>query len=79
MSNLNKWIVRGCFVIWLAILFIYLKEPPFNFFGPQYVFGIHTNRIEFSHRYWTSQKRTNILGINFNLAIILPQYAIFIN
>ncbi|KRL21170.1 DUF1361 domain-containing protein [Lentilactobacillus kisonensis] len=31
MSNLNKWIVRGCFVIWLAILFIYLKEPPFNF------------------------------------------------
>lgn len=31
MSKRNKWIVRACFLFWLAILYTYLKEPPFNF------------------------------------------------
>lgn len=31
MSQLNKWIVRACFIVWITILYTYLKEPPFNF------------------------------------------------
>ncbi|EEI18459.1 DUF1361 domain-containing protein [Lentilactobacillus hilgardii] len=31
LSNLNKWVVRTCFIVWITLLYLYLKTPPFNF------------------------------------------------
>lgn len=31
VSRTNKWIVRACFLVWITILYSYLKQPPFNF------------------------------------------------
>lgn len=31
MSQLNKWVVRTTFIVWMALLYWYLKTPPFNF------------------------------------------------
>ncbi len=31
MRQLNKWIVRGCFIVWMILISVYLRKPPFNF------------------------------------------------
>ncbi|MEN2323537.1 DUF1361 domain-containing protein [Lentilactobacillus otakiensis] len=31
MNAKNKWLVRALFLVWIALLYSYLKQPPFNF------------------------------------------------
>lgn len=31
MNAKIKWLVRGLFLVWIALLYSYLKQPPFNF------------------------------------------------
>lgn len=31
MNTKTKWLVRGLFLVWIALLYSYLKQPPFNF------------------------------------------------
>ena len=31
MNTKTKWLVRALFLVWIALLYSYLKQPPFNF------------------------------------------------
>ncbi|GAA2982149.1 DUF1361 domain-containing protein [Lentilactobacillus parakefiri] len=31
MNAKTKWLIRGLFLVWIALLYSYLKQPPFNF------------------------------------------------
>lgn len=31
MNAKTKWLVRALFLVWIALLYSYLKQPPFNF------------------------------------------------